>query len=287
MAGTARQVHLGRQLRELRTQAALSLEEAATRIERSRATVGHWERGHAKVSARDLDALLQLYKAPGEMAEQLRQLRRESGQRGWWQSYKLPAYMMPFLGFEAEASEVFAFELGVIPGLLQTEPYARAVHEVGRLSLSGEEMQGWVDARLRRQERLSQNDGLSLHCVIAEEALHRNMLPDEQMSQQVTHLAAVAAWPNVSVQVLPLHAGAHVGMHGPFTVLRFADPTHADVAFRDDPLGGHLIDDPRDVPELTRLFSELQTQALPAKESARLLSSLSEAHGAGSQRRQT
>lgn len=123
--------------------------------------------------------------------------------------------------------------------------------------------------------------------MIAEEALHRRMLSDEQMSQQLTHLAGVAAWPNVSVQVLPLHAGAHVGMHGPFTVLRFADPTHADVAFRDDPLGGHLIDDPRDVPELKRLFSELQTQALPAKESSRLLSSLSEAHGAGSQRRQT
>ncbi|WP_184727809.1 helix-turn-helix domain-containing protein [Saccharopolyspora phatthalungensis] len=278
MAGTARQVHLGRKLRELRDSAGMSLDDVAATLERSRSTVGHWERGHSKVSAQDLSALLALYRAPDDLADQLQQLRRESGKRGWWQSYKLPTYMTPFIGFETDASEVFHFELGIVPGLLQTESYARAVHEAGRLVLTDAELQEWVDARLKRQERLEKGGGLTLHAVVAEEALSRIVGSPAVMSEQLRHLAQVSKKRSVNLQVLPFDAGAHVGAHGPITVLRFPDPGHGDVAFSDTPLGGHVIDDLRDVAELARLFSDLQAQALPAKESRSLLSSIQEAH---------
>lgn len=278
MAGTARQVHLGRELKQLRHAAGLSLDEVAATLERSRSTVGHWERGHSRVSAQDLGALLRLYGAGEELADQLQQLRRESGQRGWWHSYKLPAYLTPFIGFEAEASEVFHFELGVIPGLLQTEGYARAVHEAGRLVLSDDELNEWVDARLKRQERLSPGGGLVLHTVVAEEAVRRVVGSPAVMAAQLEHLERIAKQPSVNLQVLPFEAGAHVGAHGPIMVLRFPDPGHADLAYSDTPLGGHVIDDLRDVAELARLFSDLQAQALPTGKSARLLSSIREAH---------
>lgn len=278
MAGTARQVHLGRQLRQLRTNAGLSLDEAAAHLERSRATVGHWERGHSRVSAKDLDALLKFYNAAEEMVEQLQQLRRESGQRGWWQSYKLPSYLAPFVGFEAESSEIFHYELGLVPGLLQTEEYARAVHEVGRLKLSDAELQNWIDVRLKRQERLNEGGGLTLHVVVAEEALHRVVGSRTVMAEQLHHLVVAAKRPTVNLRVLPFEAGAHAGAVGPITVLRFEDASHGDVAFSDTPLGGHVIDDLRDVAELSRLFGTLQAQALSGKESARLLRSIANAH---------
>ncbi|MCA1191454.1 helix-turn-helix transcriptional regulator [Saccharopolyspora sp. 6V] len=281
MAGTARQVHLGRKLRELRDAAGLSLDEAAKHVERSRSTVGHWERAHSRVSAQDLAALLKLYGASEEMADQLQQLRRDSHQRGWWQSYKLPGYLEPFVGFEAEASEAFHFELGVIPGLLQTAEYARAVHEVGRLVLSEDELQRGIDVRLKRQERLQPGGGLTLHTVIAEEALRRTVGSREVMKEQLDQLLSAAGRPNVKLQLLPLDSGAHVASSGPITVLRFADPAHGDVAFSDTPLGGHVIDDLRDVAELSRLFSALQKQALPLRESKKLLSSIAEAYGEG------
>ncbi|QIZ33967.1 helix-turn-helix domain-containing protein [Saccharopolyspora sp. ASAGF58] len=203
------------QLRQLRTEAGLSLDEAAAHLERSRATVGHWERGRSRVSAKDLDALLELYNAPEELVEQLQHLRRESGQRGWWHSYKLPSYLAPFVGFEAEASEIFHFELGLVPGLLQTEYYARAVHEVGRLKLSESELQSWVDVRLKRQERLNDGGGLTLHAVVAEEAIPRVVRSRAVMAEQLRHLAAVAKRPSVNLQVLPFEAGAHAGSVGP------------------------------------------------------------------------
>ncbi|NHD17674.1 MULTISPECIES: helix-turn-helix transcriptional regulator [unclassified Actinopolyspora] len=282
MAGTARQVHLGRQLKSLRNDKGLSLDDVARHVERSRATVGHWERGYSRISAQDLAALLRLYEAPDEMSGHLQQLRRDSRQRGWWHSYKLPAYLEPFVGFEAEASEVFSYELGVVPGLLQTEDYARAIHEVGRLQLSEAELQGWVDVRLKRQERLYERPGgLTLHTVIAEEALRRVVGSRKIMVEQLARLEHDAKLPGVNLQVLPLDAGAHVGAHGPITVLRFADAGHSDVAFSDTPLGGHVIDDLRDVAELSRLFGELQAQALQREESGRLLRSIAEVHAAG------
>ncbi|WP_223839728.1 helix-turn-helix domain-containing protein [Saccharopolyspora pogona] len=276
MAGTARQIHLGRQLRQLRTEAGLSLDEAAAHLERSRATVGHWERGHSRVSSKDLDALLKLYRTPENVAEQLQQLRRESGQRGWWQSYKLPSYLAPFVGFEAEASEIFHFELGVVPGLLQTEEYARAIHEVGRLALTDAELQHWVDVRLKRQERLSESSGLTLHVVIAEEALRRVIGSRVVMANQLERIDKLTRRPNVRLQVLPFGAGAHEGLHGPILVLRFPDPGHCDVAFSDTPLGGHVIDDIRDVAELARLFASLQARALPENKSVELLRSIAQ-----------
>lgn len=278
MAGTARQIHLGRQLRQLRTEAGLSLDEAAAHLERSRATVGHWERGHSRVSAKDLEALLEFYKTPSDVVEQLHRLRRESGQRGWWQSYKLPLYLAPFVGFEAEASEIFHFELGVIPGLLQTENYARAIHEAGRLVLTEAELQQWVDVRLKRQERLNEGSGLALHVVIAEEALRRVIGSRTVMVDQLERLEEFAQRPNIRLQVLSFDAGSHEGIHGPILLLRFPDPGHCDVAFSDTPLGGHVIDDIRDVAELARLFASLQARALDEDDSAELLRSIALEH---------
>jgi len=280
MAGTARQVHLGRQLRELRKAAGLSLKDAAARLGKSRASVGHWETGYYRPGQADLEALLELYGAVDEVAGHLLQLRKEAAHRGWWEGYKLPSYMSPFLGFEAEAAEKFHFELGVIPGLLQTADYAGAVSRVGRFRLPEEEHRSWVEARLRRQERLKPGGGLLLHTVVAEEALHRVVGSRAIMARQMEHLEKAATLSSVSFRVVPYEAGAHVAMVGPIIVLRFADGSADDVALAETPLGGHILDDVRDVAELTRLFAALQAQALPEEESLEVVRSIRDEHAA-------
>ncbi|ASU78516.1 hypothetical protein CDG81_09740 [Actinopolyspora erythraea] len=278
VAGSARQIYLGQQLRDLRRSAGLSLDDVAERLERNRTTIGHWERGATRVSAQDLEALLTMYEVSEELAEQLRELRRDSHKRGWWHSYKLPSFVKPFLSFESEAVEVFNFELGTIPGLLQTEEYARATHESGRLELSDEELREWVEARIRRQARLDPGGGLTLHTVIAEEALRRVVGSPDLMVRQIEYLEEMSKKSSVNLRVLPFKHGSHVGIHGPIMVLRSSDPHHGEVAYSDTPLGGHIIDDSRDVAELSRLYSSLEAQALPHTASYRMLRTIARDH---------
>ncbi|MBB5155855.1 DUF5753 domain-containing protein [Saccharopolyspora phatthalungensis] len=124
----------------------------------------------------------------------------------------------------------------------------------------------------------SEGGGLTLHAVVAEEALHRVVGSRAVMAEQLRHLGEVAKRPTVNLRVLPFEAGAHEGIHGPILLLRFADPTQSDVAYSDTPLGGHVIDDIRDVAELARLFASLQARALPEDSSAKLLRSIAREH---------
>lgn len=118
--------------------------------------------------------------------------------------------------------------------------------------------------------------------MVAEEALHRVVRSREVMAEQLRYLVEVSHRPSVNLQVLPFDAGVHVGAHGPIMVLRFADPTHSDVAFSDTALGGSVIDDFRDVAELARLFGYVEAQSLPPGESRKLLSNIAGAHDARS-----
>ncbi|GAA4618773.1 DUF5753 domain-containing protein [Saccharopolyspora hordei] len=110
-----------------------------------------------------------------------------------------------------------------------TEACARAVHEVGRLTLTEDGLQNWVDVRLERQDRLNAGGGLVLHTVIAEEARHRVVGSRAVMAEQLRQLVEIAQRPSVHIRVLPFDSGAHEGIHGPILVLRFPDPTQSDV----------------------------------------------------------
>lgn len=256
----------------------LSIREAAEQLGRSRATVGHWETGHARPSQQDLLGLLDLYDADEEMSSQLLQLRKEANQRGWWQSYKLPDKFAPFVGFEEEAEEKFHFEEGLIPGMLQTEAYTRKIHEVGRLSLPEEQTQEWVEVRLKRQDRLKPGGKLTLHAVIAEEALWRVVGTRQVMAEQLSHLQKMSKLTSVNLRILPFDAGAHVGMLGSIIVLRFPDANQDDIGYSETPLGGHIVDDLRDVAELSRMFERIQIQALPESDSLDMLATIREDH---------
>lgn len=258
-------------LTKLRNEAGYTTTQAAEHLGCSESKIRHWETGRSGAKKIELEALLTFYGASTAVREQLEETRKDGAKRGWWASYRLPSWFAPYVGFETDATKVRNFELDLIPGLLQTEAYAREVHRVGRNSIDTAAIDKSVAARLERQRRLTTEPRLELRAVIAEEALRRAVGGPQIMREQLQHLVERAELPNVIVQVLPFSAGAHASPHGPFVVLSFDSPEDEDIGFTDTPLGGHVIDEPSDVTTLAHLFDEIRSVALPAPESTALL----------------
>ncbi|WP_181188428.1 helix-turn-helix domain-containing protein [Actinopolyspora mortivallis] len=269
---TARRRRLGAHLAELRENAGLSFAEVGEHMGASPQTIRNWEKGQASMKKMELAALMDLYDAPHEVRQTLEDARREGSKRSWWSTYRLPEWFKPYVGLETDAALVCNFEQELIPVLLQTEDYARAIHTSGGHITDPEDVEKRVAARMQRQRRLLDKDNpLELRAVISEAALYRKVGGRKAWSEQLEHLLALGERPNVMFQVIPYEAGAHASMASGFTVLSFAEPTDPDVAYMDGLLGGHVIEDNSDVTLLKNLFDELRSSAMPQRESIDLV----------------
>ncbi|MGH3751409.1 MAG: DUF5753 domain-containing protein [Pseudonocardiaceae bacterium] len=210
-----------------------------------------------------------------ETLEALEELRIEAGKRGWWSTARLPEPLAKYVGLETEASTVRSFELELIPGLLQTEPYARELY-VLRGTLTPDDLDRRVKARLRRQERLtsSSDDPLQLCALLSEAALQRCVRYPSVAPEQFNQLIGWARLPHVEIRVLPFDVGLHRGMAGAFSLLSFPEGLLPDVGWQENPLGGHVVEDPTDVAFLAMLFAELRGKALGSDESLTLFAEL-------------
>src|SRR5699024_8362303 len=149
----------------------------------------NWERGKSKISKSDLVCLLAELRAPAELRKGLEQLRRESNQgTSQWAVYGLPSWLRPLVSFEEDATVVETFEPVIIPGLLQTEDYATATHRAGPHLVAARDVERWVAARMRRQERLAEREPLHLRAVITEAALRLQVGGADVMAKQLEHL---------------------------------------------------------------------------------------------------
>ena len=268
----ARQLRLARLLREFREKAGVDQQQVAKHLGIHRSAIGHWEMARSRPSKEKLEQLLDAYGVDDEERLHVEQMRADSNKSGWWTLHKLPSTFAPYVGFEADAVEAFNFEITMIPGLLQTREYSRALHRTARTPLSPLVVENHVDARARRQERLDEDDPLVLHVVIAEEAFLRTMGSERVMAEQVDHLIAMSKRENIRIHLLPLNAADHTTLQCGFSVLRF--PQHGDVAFVDSPLAGHIVDGSEQTGELNRLFGQFQQAALGAAESRSYLATL-------------
>lgn len=271
MAGPSiRKRQLGAALRQLRTDAGANREEIAVVLGCSPTKVTYLESGRNVIGKTELIVLIQHYgpAAAGKL-EALEELRQEAGKRGWWSTARLPEWLANYVGLETEASSVRSFELELIPGLLQTEEYAREIHVLR--GQPPDDLERRVKARLRRQERLTANDPLQLSAVISEAALARCARQPNVAAEQFRQLLDWARRPNIDIHVLPFGAGLHSGMSGAFTLLSFPEGLLPNAGWQEYALGGHIIDDPADVASLTTLYEEIREQALGCDESLSLL----------------
>ncbi|MDX6339714.1 MAG: hypothetical protein QOG05_7054, partial [Streptosporangiaceae bacterium] len=223
---TVRHRRLAAELRRLRESAGLTQEDVSERTGKDRSTLYRLENAQQRPQRSTLIQLLDLYGTDQERRTELLTLLREAGQRGWMQLDRsdLREIYADYISFESEARSVSDYESLFIPGLLQTEDYARAVIRGALPQATEEQVESRVAARMERQALLTRDNPLQLWAIMDEAAARRIVGGPAVMREQLARLRDIAALPNVTVQVIPYEAGAHPGMPGSFIVLEFPDP---------------------------------------------------------------
>jgi transcriptional regulator with XRE-family HTH domain len=252
---------LGEQLRTLRVAAGVTVSQTAAELGCGEGKVRHMENGRNVPSKPDLTVMVALYGASAEKHEDLEELRKAAGSRGWWSAYQLPTWLHNYVGLEADATRIRNFELELIPGLLQIPEYAREVHTMGPMILTPEDINRKVAARLKRQELLVGDEPVTYHAAISEAALHR-LKNTEYAEAQYRHLLRMATRPNITIAVLPFSKRLHQSMAGGFILLDFPPDISSPVAYYDQVTGGQLIHDARDVARLSEVYGELTALAM-------------------------
>jgi transcriptional regulator with XRE-family HTH domain len=270
---TVQRLVLGGHLRRLREEAGMTTERAALSIRGSPSKISRMEHGRVGFKERDIADLLTLYGVgPGDEREALLKLAREANTTGWWQAYAdiLPHWVEPFFGLEAAASFIREYELQFVPGLLQTEDYARAVVRLGNV-VTEEEVVRRAKARIARQEILHRDNPPKLWAVLDEGALRRVIGGQEVMRAQLRYLIEMCDHPAVTLQILPFSAGSHRAMGGPFTILRHTEPDLRDVVFIEQLTSALYPDKPIEVDAYLEVIEEVCLQAEPSAETPAIL----------------
>jgi transcriptional regulator with XRE-family HTH domain len=266
---TVRRRELGARLRALRVAARLTTEDVAARMEVSLAKISRIETGGRGVSVADLRFLCDLYAASPEERDRLLVLTRESKRRSWWQQYGLPESLATYIGLEDAAVSIQQYETSIVPPLLQTEDYARALVSGVGFDAPAEQVDQLVGARLTRQRILSSEPSPSLWAVIDEAALHRLVGGPGIMRAQLEALADRSRAKNVTLQVIPYQAGAHPGVNSSFIILHLEEV--ADVVYDEGLIGNFYLQSPGDVVRYRRTFDELRAVALGPQDSRKLI----------------
>jgi transcriptional regulator with XRE-family HTH domain len=256
-----RRRRLAAELRRLRDQAQLTIEDVAEKLDCSSSKISRIETEHVGVSPKDARELLELYGVAEDQLEALVQLAREARKKGWWHSYN-EVFTGAFVGLEAEAASLRAYQALLIPGLLQTEDYMRAVIRAARPDATTAQIEKRVKARLARQQLLTEADPPRYWAVIDEAVLCRSVGGAQVMADQLRWLLTKAALPHVTIQVLPFSAGAHAGMEGPFLILGFPEQTDTDVVYVDNTTAGIYLEEPAEILRYTLMFDHLRAAAL-------------------------
>ncbi|KAA2260091.1 helix-turn-helix domain-containing protein [Solihabitans fulvus] len=212
------------ELHRLRKEARLTCSEVARKLDASESTISRWESGQRGLKRDDLSALLAVYHAPRRLRDALLKLHGSADEPGLLDmaDLTLPDTFRTWFGFEEDASEIWNYEPLLVPGLVQTFGYARAVIAGYGVPLSDEEIESRVNARIARQTLLRLPDAPALTVVLNEAALRQNVGGPDIMRGQLEHLVEAAERPSVTIRVVRLDAGAHPGLDTPFAVLHFA-----------------------------------------------------------------
>jgi transcriptional regulator with XRE-family HTH domain len=256
---------LGTQLRRFREAAGVTPERAGYELRASRSKISRLENGRVKLKSRDLNDLLTLYGVTDEdMRSKFIALAGQSNAPDWWAQYSdvLPSWFEAYLGLESAAATIRSFETQFVNGLFQTEDYARAVTQLGHMTVSGDEIERRVAVRLHRQDLLRRPDPPAIWSVMDEAVLRRPLGGAAVMRAQFQHLIEMAEVPHVTLQVVPFASGGHAAESGSFTVLRFEERDLPDVVYLEQLTGATYLDQRPDVEHYLEAADALSGAAL-------------------------
>ncbi|PWW55437.1 helix-turn-helix domain-containing protein [Actinokineospora spheciospongiae] len=260
---TARRIVLGSQLRRLRERAEITRAEAGYHIRGSESKISRMELGRVGFKERDIVDLLALYGVddPTER-DQFLDLVRQAGEPGWWHRYSdlMPTWFQDLVGLQEAASRLQMYELQFVPGLLQTEEYARALVSQGRPDLATAETERLVALRMSRQNILRSLSAPKLWAVVDESVLHRPIGGARVLREQIDHLLEVTRLPNVTLQVVP-YALSGYAAEGSFSILRFTEPELPDLVYLEHLGGAAYLDRPEEIERYSRVADRLTVDA--------------------------
>jgi transcriptional regulator with XRE-family HTH domain len=273
---TVRRRELGALLRALRNEKGLTVEQVAERLLCSPSKVSRMETGHGIATPRDIRDLCDLYDVTEDVErERMTRLALEGKRQGWWQSYDLD--FDTYVGLETEATELRYYQSTIIPGLLQTADYARAMLDVTIPKLDSERLDQLLEVKLTRQHMLERESPLRLWAVLDEAALHRMVGGREVMAAQLDRLVQVTKNPNVALQVIPFEAGAHPAMDSTFNILDFAGSVPS-VVYVEGLSGWNYLERPADLVRYQAVFNELCRLSLSEEKSLELIAKVGKSY---------
>jgi len=271
---TVRLRRLAAELRRLRTASGMTREEVSEQTGINPATLYRIETARVRPQQRTLAAMLDTYGVTDETSRNdLIALSKQATQLGWLQAHEseLPEEYTAYISFEAEARSVRNYESLFVPGLLQTEDYARRVIR-GVLPLaSDEEVERRVEARIQRQDSIKKESPLRLWAIIDEAVIRRRVGGPEVMANQLRALVDAARLPHVTLQVIPFANGAHAGMPGSFVVMDFPEPADPALVYIDSMAGDLFLEREPDVRRYRITFEHLQAVALDPAGSVQMI----------------
>ncbi|MGH3938690.1 MAG: helix-turn-helix domain-containing protein [Pseudonocardiaceae bacterium] len=271
-----RRRYLGDELRRLREQAKKKLEDIATYMGCSPAKISRIEKGHVAASASDVRDMLEYYGVPRTERDRYVALARQPPLPGWWCLYgdlvEKDEWFREYGPLEDQASTLKSFETMLIPGLLQTEAYVRALFAVGpNLAAPQAVLDRGVQFRIERQAILSRENPPSYIAVIDEAALRRQVGTAETMRAQLQHLINSTELVNVTIEVVSFSSGAYVGQDGAFTILGFTEPSNSDVVYVQSPVGNLYLEKSEQVQHQVDTFNHIRKAALSKQESIKFI----------------
>ncbi|MFP8963016.1 helix-turn-helix domain-containing protein [Streptomyces nanhaiensis] len=278
-APTVGQIVLGLRLRDLRERAGKSFEEAARVLSVTTSTVRRMEKAEVGLRPLYVKALLESYGIGAEETDAFLALVEKANKPGWWHRFRsvLPDWFSLYVSLESEADLIRSYEPHCVPGLLQTEDYARALLRTGFPRADEEELDRRVALRTGRQQLLAKPDPPRLWAVLDEQVLRRPVGGADVMRAQIDRLVEVCARPEISLQIMPFSAGPHPGMFGPFQLFRFSYPELPDIVYTESLTGAVYIDERPEVTTYLEALDRMVTQALPVQDTERKLLELRDA----------
>ncbi|GGS41618.1 helix-turn-helix transcriptional regulator [Streptomyces griseoviridis] len=274
-APTVGQVVLGKRLQELREAAGLSREAAAKVLRVAPATVRRMETAEVALKIPYVQLLLHAYGVPEDEVTAFVDLTEEANRPGWWQRYHdvLPDWFSLYVSLEGAARIIRSYEPHFVPGLLQTEDYARAVMETGTIGTSGPDtVDRHVALRMERQRLLEREGPPHLWVVMDETVLRRPVSADGRvMREQLDKLLDFAGRERVTLQVAEFATGPHPGTYAPFTLFRFAEPELPDMVFTEYLTGALYLDSRDEVSTHLEVLDHMTALAASASRTQKIL----------------
>jgi transcriptional regulator with XRE-family HTH domain len=267
-------MQLGARLRSLRLARGLTRDQAGWAIRGSESKISRMELGRVAFKERDVTDLLKLYGVDDEKEHaRLIEMAREANTPGWWHAYGdvLTTWFQNYLDLEQSAELIRTYEVQFVPGLLQTDAYARAVIMLGHGTASREEIGRRADLRMARKKLLSRPDGPRLWAVLDEAVLHRAIGGRAVLREQIEFLIEATHLRNVRLQVIPFHSGGHAAAGGAFSILRFPHQDLPDVVYIEHLTSALYLEKREDLDRYSAIVARLFMEAEPPKRTPDIL----------------